>query len=156
MQTYNGDVKPIRVLSVLLTGALTLFIAGCTSAKQDKEAVRLAVIDYAKNKASLDLSHLDVQVSSVRFGNKDATAVVTFKDTSQPNAAPLEFTYNLESEGDKWVVKGKGAPVGSTHSPGMPAPEGSPANQPPSDGKMPPGHPPVGGAAAPSGTPNRN
>jgi hypothetical protein len=138
-QRYNLDVKTGLCLRGFLFLTL-LGMAGCHRAPETKDAVKQAVIEHLSKGSGLDISIMDIEVTSVAFQGKEANATVSFKPKSNP-ALGMQMPYKLEAQGDKWVVVrtgGGGNPHGS--------------NEPPGD--LPPGHPPVpsGSQSQPSGT----
>jgi hypothetical protein len=98
-------------------------------------------MDHLSSRAGLDISSMDVEVTSVTLNGDEAEASVSFraKGSDDPEAS-MQMQYTLEKKGSRWVVKGKaGAADDSPHGGGMENPHGE---MPPSEG-MPPGHPPV-------------
>lgn len=132
--------------------SVILLSTGCNRPRQDKEAVRQGVVEYAQR---LQLSNdVDIQVASVTFKGSEAEALVTFAPKSGP---PMSMNYVLENKEGKWIVKGKGTPPpgGAIQPGGAPAlPPGHPPTGAASPQALPPGHPPTtspeaSGAAAP-------
>jgi hypothetical protein len=98
----------------------------------NKEAVRQAVIDYLAERSNLNVSSMNIEVTSVVFRGNEADATVSFQPKGG-GAQGMEMRYALEKEGNRWVVKGRGAGhAGQGMEGGMP-------------GAMPPGHPPMTG-----------
>lgn len=134
---YNRNVK---VYLVVLAAAF-LLLGGCRRDIQNTEAIRRSVIDYLSSRSGLDVSSMQVEVTSVTFRENEADATVSFraKGSNDP-AAGMQMAYTLERQGDKWVVKGRrGAGSGSDPHGGI----GS--DMPPAGGSgdLPAGHPPV-------------
>lgn len=118
----------------------------CSRDINTKEAVRQAVIDHlgSRKGLDLDLSSMDVDVSSVSFKAGEAQATVAFRPRGSQAASAMEMKYTLERSGNQWKVKGKGsAGAGDPHSggPAQAAPHGGELPSPPQS--LPPGHPPV-------------
>jgi hypothetical protein len=109
-------------------------MAGCQSSSQTPEAVRQAVIDHLAGRPGLEISSMDVSVSSVSFKQNEADAMVLFVPKGAAPSQGMSMRYTLEQKGGKWVVKNR---EGSGENPhGEMSPPG---------GQMPQGHPPVGG-----------
>jgi hypothetical protein len=123
---------------------LTVFaalITGCGRAPQNEAAVRSGVIEHLSKNSGLDLSAMDVDVTSVSFTGGEAKATVAFRPKGTPDPG-MSMNYTLERRGAKWVVKGRAG------SPGMPHGEAATPSQPGAS-DLPPGHPPVGGGGSP-------
>lgn len=93
------------------------------------------------------MGQMDMQITSLNFEGKKATAVANFQ--TKGNGGPaMAFNYNLEDQGGKWVVVGKGTPAGNTmHN--VP-PQGAGAGDATPSQALPPGHPsipPTGGTS---------
>jgi hypothetical protein len=134
-----------------LVGALCVMLA-CAKNIQNAESVKQSVLEYLKARPGigLNLDAMDIQVSNVRFSEKEADAQVAFVPKGRPADTGMSMNYKLERNGDKWVVKSKamasmgGVPTpppaaGGADSPGAAAPE------------LPAGHVPVPAAPAPKG-----
>lgn len=123
-------------------------MAGCGNrAAQNEAAVRQGVIDYLAQRSDLNLSTMQVDVTSVSFRQNEADATVSFRPKGSGGAASgMSMRYTLERKGSKWVVKGRGRSGMAGQAPhgagGMPQQE---------DSKLPPGHPQIG--RPPAGTP---
>jgi hypothetical protein len=117
-----------------------LCLAGCNKGNIDtKEAVRQAVIDYLAGRQNINISSMNVEVTSVTFKENEANAMVTFAPKGGGGGQPFPIPYTLERKGNRWVVKPR-ASGQNPHGGAAPSGEGTPA------GEMPPGHPGVGGA----------
>lgn len=106
-------------------------------------------MDYLNNRKSqtgLDLSLMNVEVTSVAFMNNQAQATVAFRP--KDSSSGMSMNYVLERRGDKWVVSKSGGTMGGANphggamggAPGMANPHGGAEGMPTT---MPPGHPPV-------------
>jgi hypothetical protein len=124
----------------------------CNRAPESKEAVREGVIEHLNKNTGLDLKSMDVAVDNVTFEGNRATASVSFKPKSSPDAG-MSMNYSLERSGKKWVVqKTVGGHGGGSAMP-APSPEALPPGHPPTGQgsgaqskaptDLPPGHPPV-------------
>lgn len=136
---HTEEVKRNTLIALVCAGLL----AGCAKKPaQDAEAVRRGVIEHVTKNAGLDVSNMDVAVSSVSFRENEANALVSFRPRSGgPNDA-MQMNYTLQAEGDKWVVKGKPSMSG--------APGGAGGHGGAGGGAIPPGHP-----AVPQGAPQK-
>jgi len=138
-----------------------LLLAACGNrAVQNETAIRQGVIDYLAKRSDLNLSTMQVDVTSVSFRQNEADATVSFRPKGAAGAAAMQMRYTLERQGVRWVVKGRarsgaGQPAHGMGS--MPPGHGTTMGQPPADtgaqggSKLPPGHPPL---ARPSGAGN--
>jgi hypothetical protein len=106
------------------------------------------VIDYLSSRTDLNMSQMQVDVTSVSFRQNEADATVAFRPKGGGPQAGMQLRYTLERKGNRWVVKGKGSGHGAGQMPGgmgrMPQ-----AGQQQGGAQMPPDHPPMGGGAAP-------
>lgn len=126
---YNSVVRFVICSSVLVG---VLFLAGCAKDINNKEAVKEAVMKRLTTVSGLNMSGMEVEISSVSFQGDKADAQVAFKGKGSGEAM-LNMSYKLERKGDEWTVK--------STSGGMGAPGGG--------SSLPPGHPP----ATPGGGP---
>ncbi len=69
-----------------------------------KEAVRQGVIDYLAGVQNLNVSAMNVVVTSVTFKENEATALVSFAPKGA-GGSPVTIPYTLERKGSHWVVK---------------------------------------------------
>lgn len=122
---------------ILLMGAGS----ACKRNIDNQEAVRRAVIDYLGKRSNLNVSAMNVEVTSVTFRSSEADAVVAITVRGASPGQPMSMRYTLERQGDHWAVKGKADAGGSPHGAGAANPHG--AAQPPVSGELPPGHPSV-------------
>jgi hypothetical protein len=111
---------------------LCCVLTGCNRASQNKEAIRQGVLDYVA--AKVNVSAMDVDVTSIAFKGDEADATVMFRARGAAPGSGMEMRYTLEQKSGKWVVKDKAEAGGSPHSGGA-APGGA--------GALPPGHPSV-------------
>ncbi|HUS07512.1 MAG TPA: hypothetical protein VMZ52_14490 [Bryobacteraceae bacterium] len=125
--------------------ALSMFLAACAQAPQNKDAVREAIVQHLTKNSGLNMSSMDVEVTSVTFRDKQADASVAFRAKNSPEQL-MSMKYTLESEGKKWIVKKKAGNSGHSEA-AVPDPHGAGA---PASGSLPPGHPPLPDS---SGTP---
>ncbi|MGH9632190.1 MAG: hypothetical protein ACRD7E_28120, partial [Bryobacteraceae bacterium] len=103
---------------------------GCNRAPQTKEAVREGVIEHLSKNSGLDLSSMNIEVTSLSFRENEAQATVSFKPRSSPDQG-MQMSYTLEREGNRWMVKKRADSGGDPHGGAAPS------------GDLPSGHPPV-------------
>jgi hypothetical protein len=120
--------------------AFLSILCACNRAPQTKEAVKQGVVEHLGKGSGLDLSMMDVDVTSVAFHDNEANASVMFRPKSSPEQG-MQMNYTLERKGQKWVVLKKAGGGANPHGAGMPAPDAAPSPTP--SGDLPPGHPPV-------------
>ncbi len=130
--------------SLIIVGAAALCLTGCNRGVQSKDAVRSAIIDYLKAR-QFNTASMDVNVSSVNFDGKRATATVAFAPKGASSSqGSMSMQYQLEQKDNKWVVVGRndtgghggsmvaqppsseGAPAPNPHGGAMPSPESLP------------------------------
>jgi hypothetical protein len=126
-----------------------LLLTGCAKDINNKEAVRVAVVEYLNQKAQstgLNVAAMEVQVGSVSFEKDQARAMVSIKPKG--GADGMQMAYALVRKGDKWEVKSKQDSGANPHGGGMGAGGAAPQQQPAEDPSLPPGHPPRNSAPA--------
>jgi hypothetical protein len=124
------------VKSALLCIA-ALLLAGCSKNIDTPEAVKEGVLkDIAKK---VDVQSMDVNVDSVSFREKEATAQVSFRPKGAPAAQSIVMSYQLERDGDEWKIKGRSMQGHDAHA--QAGGEAGGAGETP----LPPGHPTVPG-----------
>ena len=130
---------------LLLVAAAICAILACSKNIQNSDAVKQSILEYLKSRPGigLNLEAMDIQVSNVRFAEKEANAEVAFVPKGRPADSGMSMNYKLEREGDKWIVKSKAmASMGGVAAPaaGGTEPGADPTAAPPA---LPPGHMPV-------------
>jgi hypothetical protein len=125
------------VKSQLWTAAVLAALAGCGGNVHSTEAVRQGVVDHlaARKNLDLDLSSMEVTVTSVSFRENEADATVSFRPKGGGAASGMSMRYTLERKGNRWMVKSKAESGSMPHGSGMQ--EGG------ASGQLPAGHPPV-------------
>lgn len=116
--TYNRVVRFVAILLVFLS------LAACNRGTQSKDAVRQGVIDHLAA-VGLNVSGMNVEVTSVQFNGDHADANVTINPKSGPSGAGMTTVYSLEQKSGKWVVTGRKDAGGSPHGGGA-VPQGAP------------------------------
>jgi hypothetical protein len=102
---------------------LAVCLIGCNRSSQDKEAVRQGVLDHLKARG-MNLPQMDVNLTSVQFNGKTAEASVSFVPKTNAGGPGMSFAYQLEQQGNKWVVVDRKEAGGAPHG-GMPAAGGA-------------------------------
>ena len=123
-------------------------LSACNRGNQSKDAIRQGVIDYLSGKTSslaLNMSAMDVEVTSVSFNGNQADASVSITPKGTPGGG-MSMNYHLEQDGSRWVVKGHKDAGGTPHGGGALPPGGAPGTANP-HGAMAPG---ATGGAMPS------
>jgi len=109
--------------------------AGCHRSSPEA-AIRQGVIDYLSKRSNLNVSGMNVDVTSLVVRQNEADAVVSFTAKGANPGQPMSMRYTLERRGDRWVVKDKAEAGASPHGGAAPA----------AGGQLPPGHPSVDSA----------
>lgn len=129
----------------------SLFLFACSRGIQNEAAVRQGVVDYLSTRPDLNISQMQVDVTSVAFRQNEADATVSFRPRGGGVSSGMQMSYTLERKGNRWVVKGKGS--GPHGKMGMPPAAGMPAmpqsGAAPGNAPLPPGHPAIGSGPAP-------
>ena len=129
-----------RFWALLAVLAVMGATSGCKRNIDNEDAVRQGVIDYLSKRTNVNVSGMNVAVTSVSFRQNEADAVVAFTARGGNAGPPMTMRYTLERQGDHWSVKDK-SETGNPHGANGANPHGAPAAAPMGD--MPPGHPPV-------------
>ena len=128
-----------RAILTSLLGALLLFTGACKTKTDSKDAIRAGVVKHIASMKGLNVNNMDVIVTQATVNGNTAEANVDIRaKNGDPNAPPMQLVYQMQKQGDEWVVV-KGQPTGGMAHP-------APGEAPP-QGAMPPGHPTTGGQA---------
>jgi hypothetical protein len=152
----------------VLVGALSLAaflaVAGCKKQLSDTDAIRAGVLDHITALKTLNVSAMDINVTSVNVQGNQAQAQVEFRPkTGAPEGAGMQVSYALEKQSGNWVVKKTLATGGIIDHPAAGANPHTQAGQPGSmdvtgppmfqdllhgsgakpTPALPPGHPPI-------------
>jgi hypothetical protein len=128
-----------RAILTSLLGALLLFTGACKTKTDNKDAIRAGVVKHIASMKGLNVNNMDVIVTQANVNGNTAEANVDIRaKNGDPNAPPMQLVYQMQKQGDEWVVV-KGQPTGGMAHP-------APGEAPP-QGTMPPGHPTTGGQA---------
>ncbi len=126
-----------RAFWAAFLGAMLLLTGACKKSN-DKDAIRAGVVKHISSMNGLNVNNMDVVVTQATISGNTAQANVDIRaKNGDPNAPPMQLVYNLEKQGNEWVVTKGQAAGGMQH----PAPGSMP------QGNLPPGHPTTGGAA---------
>jgi len=118
-------------------GALLLLTGACKSKTDNKDAIRAGVVKHIASMKGLNVNNMDVVVTQATVNGNSAEANVDIRaKNGDPKAPPMQLVYQMQKQGDEWVVI-KGQPTGGMAHPG-------PGEAPP-QGTPPPGHPTTGG-----------
>jgi hypothetical protein len=128
-----------RALLMGLLLALLTVPGGCKSKAENKDAIRDGVIKHLAGMNGLNVNNMTVSVTKTTITGDKAEAEVHIRaKNGDPSAPAMQLTYDLQKQGDEWVVLKGQANGGMQH----PAP-----GQVPPQGTLPPGHPATGGAS---------
>ncbi len=100
---YNRHVKCLTF--AVLAGLVLL--GGCKRPVENKEAVRLAVLDHLAKRAGLNVASMQVDIVSVVFRQNEADATVAFRAKGSTGGPAMNMNYTLVKQGNGWVVKGR-------------------------------------------------
>jgi len=123
----------VKYFCGLLVAVVVVGSAACNRGIDTPEAVRQGVIDYLAKRSNINVSAMNVEVTSVSFRQSEADATVSFSAKGASQGQPMSMRYTLERKGNRWVVKEK-SESGNPHAGGATIP-----------GDLPPGHPLVPG-----------
>jgi hypothetical protein len=125
-------------------GVLLLLGSGCKSTLDPKNAIRDGVIRHIAGVSGLNVNNMTVIVTKAEISGDKAQADVDIRaKNGDPNTPPMQLTYELQKQGDEWVVlkgEGKGGMQHPT-SGEMPNAGALPAGHPSIKGQIPANHP---------------
>src|SRR6516164_7375048 len=120
-----------RAFLTSLLGALLLLTGACKSRTDNKDAIRAGVVKHIASMKGLNVNNMDVVVTQARVNGNSAEASVDIRAKGgDPKAPPMQLVYQMQKQGDEWVVI-KGQPTGGMAHP-------APGEAPP-PGATPPG-----------------
>jgi hypothetical protein len=126
-----------RAFCAALLSGLVLLACGCKAKTDSSESIHAAVVKYLSGMKGLSVSNMTVTVTKTVITGDAAQADAEIRaKNANPNEPGMQFRYELQKQGDEWVV------VKSEQVGGMQHPTAGEAPQ----GNLPPGHPPTGGA----------
>jgi hypothetical protein len=128
-----------RAFLLTLVGTALLVTGGCKSKTDNKNAIRDGVMKHIAGMSGLNVNNMTVTVTQANIHGDKAEANVDIRaKNGDPNAPPMQLVYQMQKQGEEWVVV-KGEPTGGMQHP-------KPGEMPP-PGSMPPGHPSSGGTS---------
>lgn len=121
-----------RALVSMALGVALLACGACKSKTDANAAIRDGVVKHIAAMNGLNVNNMTVTVTqtNVHGDTADATVEIRVKN-SDPSAPPMQLAYQMQKQGDEWVVVKGQATGGMQH----PAPGENP------QGELPPGHP---------------
>jgi len=135
----------MKRLLLAVLACLAFTGAACKSSQPVDEtaAIRTALQNYLSQRGNLNMAGMDVDVQVMRMDGQTADVNVTFR--AKQGGGEMQMAYQLERQGNAWVVKGSRSGMGGAGHPAVG--EGS---ETPGAGELPPAHPPI---AAPESSP---
>ena len=128
-----------RAFLAALLGSLLLLTGACKSKTDNKEAIRNGVVKHIAAMSGLNVNNMTIIVTQATVNGDKAQASVDIRaKNGDPSAPAMQLTYDLQKQGEEWVVL-KGQPAGGMQHP-------APGEMPPA-GSMPPGHPSTSGTS---------
>jgi hypothetical protein len=130
----------VKSFLVLITA---LALVSCSKNIDTPELVKQGIIKDIGKK--VDVQNMDVNVDSVSFHDKEATASVSFRPKGGDPRMSMSMTYNMVRQGDEWHVKARDMMRHEQSTPQSTPPTGAGTLPPVTPGTpLPPGHPPMG------------
>jgi hypothetical protein len=118
---------------------IILLAGGCKSKTDNKDAIRDGVIRHIAGMSGLNVNNMIITVTKMSLNGDKAQADVDIRaKNGDPGAPAMQVSYELQKQGEEWVVL-KGQPTGGMQHP-------APGELPP-QGNLPPGHPSTGGVS---------
>src|SRR6185369_4763415 len=102
--TYN---RMVRGLPALWAVAIAIGAGAACQRSNPEAAIRQGVIDYLSKRSNLNVSGMNVDVSSLVVRQNEADAVISFTAKGANPGQPMTMRYTLERKGDRWIVKDK-------------------------------------------------
>ena len=128
-----------RGLLATTLGAMLLFTGACKSKTASNDAIRDGVVKHIASMNGLNINNMTITVTQTTINGDTAQASVDIRaKNSDPSTPPMQLVYQMQKQGNDWVVV-KGQPTGGMQHP-------APGEMPP-QGTMPPGHPTTGGTS---------
>jgi len=133
-----------RAFLAALLSAFLLLTGGCKSNADNKDAIRDGVVKHIAGMNGLNVNNMTVTVTKATFNGDKAQADVDIRaKNGDPGAPAMQLSYELQKQGDEWVVL-KGQARGGMQHPtaGEMPPSGTlPPRHPSTAGQMPANHP---------------
>ncbi len=122
-----------RVFFAALLASFALLAGGCKAKTDNRDAIRDGVLKHIAGMNGLNVNNMTITVTKATVNGDKAQADVDIRaKNGDPNAPPMQLSYELQKQGEQWVVL-KGQANGGMQHP-------APGTMPP-QGAMPPGHP---------------
>jgi hypothetical protein len=103
-------MKRAALYSTLLV--MLVFFGGCKKQESDSDGIRAAIQQHLTSLKSLNLSAMDMNISSISIQGDQAQAQVEFRPkTGAPQGAGMIVAYTLKKQNGNWVVQNS-APAG--------------------------------------------
>ncbi len=127
-----------RSCLAVLMGVLLLLVGGCKSKTDNQAAIRDGVVKHIAGMNGLNVNNMTITVTKATITGDKAQADVEIRaKNGDPSAPAMQVAYELQKQGEEWVVL-KGQATGGMQHPT--------AGQMPA-GALPPGHPQTDGAS---------
>ena len=126
-----------RAFWAALLSGFVLLAGGCKAKTDSTDGIRAAVIKYLSAMSGLNVSNMNVTVTKTVVTGDTAHADVEIRaKNGDANAPGMQYSYELQKQGEEWVVVKREQVGGMQHPTAGEMPQGN----------LPPGHPPTGGA----------
>jgi hypothetical protein len=101
-----------RSILALGLAAMLLGAGACKKQVSDSAAIRSGILQHLNSVGTLNMSAMDMDIRSLSIQGNQAHAEVEFRPkTGGPPGSGMQVAYNLEKQGDAWVVE-KTQPLG--------------------------------------------
>src|SRR5258708_33295415 len=133
----DEEETPMKRSACLLTViALLALFAGCKKQESDADAIRSGINQHLASLKTINLSAMDMNITSVSVQGNQAQAQVEFKPkTGAPQGAGMQVAYSLQKQNGQWIVQ---TTPPSRASIQHPAPSETPPNHPTPPSPTPP------------------
>ena len=127
-----------RAFWAALLSTFVLVVVGCKSKTHTNDAIRDGVIKHISAMSGLNVSNMTITVTKATVNGDQAQADVDIRaKNGDPTVPAMQLTYELQKQGNEWVVL-RGQSTGGMQHPA--------AGQIPPNGALPAGHPAVSNA----------
>jgi hypothetical protein len=98
--------------------AAVFALMGCKSQQNDADAIRAGIVDHLTSLKTLNLSAMDMNVTSLNIQGNHAQAQVEFRPKSgAPADAGMQVSYALDKQNGSWMVSKTLATAGAIEHP---------------------------------------
>jgi len=126
-----------RAFFAAFLGTALFFTGACKSKTDETAAIRDGVVKHIASMNGLNVNNMTIVVTQATVNGDKAQASVDIRaKNGEPGAPAMQLTYNLQKQGEEWVVL-KGQATGGMQHPA--------AGEMPTQGSLPPGHPSTSG-----------